>query len=146
MAINNPVKGLILVGGCFDVLHFGHISFLKAAKQHGTKLVVALESDENVRRMKGPKRPIHNQNRRKMMLESLKFIDIVIPLPPMHNDRDYARLVAEINPEVIAATEGDPVLAKKREHAGRVNARVVVIPRVRTPSTSQLAKLIGLER
>ncbi|MBI3343244.1 adenylyltransferase/cytidyltransferase family protein, partial [Candidatus Gottesmanbacteria bacterium] len=58
----------ILVGGCFDLLHYGHIRFLEEAKKLGDHLVVALESDENVRRMKGEGRPIHTQAQRKEML------------------------------------------------------------------------------
>ncbi len=72
----------VLVGGCFDLLHFGHIKFLEEAKKSGDYLVVALESDENVRRTKGETRPIHTQEQRKAMLESLTCVDEVIMLPP----------------------------------------------------------------
>lgn len=101
------MKQIVLVGGCFDLLHFGHISFLKQAKALGEYLVVALESDENVRRMKGDARPVHTQSQRKEMLESLSFVDEVIPLPPMQGDRDYYELVRKIKPSIIAITQGD---------------------------------------
>lgn len=139
------MKKVVLVGGCFDLLHFGHISFLKAAKSHGTWLVVALESDENVRRMKGEARPIHSQAQRKEMLEALSFVNEVITLPPMRGDRDYYELVRKIKPSVIAITEGDPHTVKKSEQAKEIGAEIVVIPKVHTPSTSQLSKLLGLE-
>ena len=58
----------VLVGGCFDFIHFGHISFLKQAKASGDYLIVALESDENVRLAKGDARPIHTQEQRKQKL------------------------------------------------------------------------------
>lgn len=135
----------VLVGGCFDFIHFGHISFLKQAKGEGDILVIALESDENVRRTKGDTRPIHTQDKRKAMLEALSFVDEVINLPPMHDDRDYARLVREVHPSVIAVTEGDPIIDKKRAQARQIGAKLVIIPKVHTPSTSQLAKLLGLE-
>lgn len=135
----------ILVGGCFDLLHFGHTEFLKAAKTHGDYLVVALESDENVRRMKGDTRPIHTQLQRKAMLESLKCVDEVILLPVMKTDEEYAQLVARVHPSVIAVTEGDTMIEKKRKHAALVEAEVIVIPKIHTPSTSQLAKLLDLE-
>jgi len=135
----------VLAGGCFDMLHFGHISFLSEAKSHGDYLVVALESDENVRRMKGETRPIHSQIQRKAMLESLRFVDEVIALPPMKTDEEYAKLVADVQPGVIALTEGDGMEDKKRKHAAAVGAHVVVISKIHTPSTSQLAKLVGLE-
>lgn len=135
----------VLVGGCFDFLHFGHIRFLKEAKKHGDYLVVALESDENVRRMKGDSRPIHTLVQRRAMLESLRFVDEVLSLPVMTTDAEYAKLVADVHPAVIAVTEGDPMIDKKRHHAATISATVIVVPKIHTPSTSQLAKLLGLE-
>lgn len=135
----------VLTGGCFDLIHFGHISFLKQAKSRGDYLIVALESDENVKRMKGELRPIHNQAQRKEMLESLSFVDEVISLPTTHGDRDYFDFVTKVKPDVIAVTQGDPVLDKKQKQADLVGAKLVVIPKIHTPSTSQLAKLLGLE-
>lgn len=143
--MTNPVNKVVLVGGCFDLLHYGHISFLKQAKALGDRLVVALESDENVRRMKGPNRPIHTQNQRKQMLEALSVVSEIISLPPMSTDQEYFDLVTKIKPHIIAVTSGDSILDKKQKQANQVGAKLVVIPRVYTPSTSQLAKLLGLE-
>lgn len=139
------MKKNVLVGGCFDVIHFGHVSFLKQAKALGDHLVVALESDENVRRVKGDLRPIHNQKQRKEMLSSLSCIDEVIELPAMQTDQEYFDLVNRIHPAVIATTQGDPIIEKKRQQAQQVGARLVEIPKIHTPSTSQLSKLLGLE-
>ncbi len=138
-------KRIIVVGGCFDLLHYGHISFLKQAKAHGDYLVVLLESDEKVKKLKGDTRPIHNQNQRKEMLESLSFVDEVIILPAVTTDADYIKLVEQIKPGVIAVTEGDPLTAKKQEQANRFGATLIKIPKIHTPSTSQLAKLLDLE-
>lgn len=135
----------VLVGGCFDLLHFGHIRFLEAAKQCGDWLIVALESDENVKKTKGDARPIHSQAQRKTMLESLRFVDEVISLPPLKTDKDYETLVRDVHPTIIAITEADPMEQKKRNHADTIGAAIVVIPKVHTPSTSQLAKLLELE-
>lgn len=135
----------VLVGGCFDLLHFGHIAFLKKAKEQGERLVVALESDENVRHMKGAARPIHSQAQRKEMLEALSIVDEVIALPAMRSDEDYQKLVADVAPSVIAITQGDPIEEKKRKQAKDIGATLVIIPKIHTPSTSQLAKLLGLE-
>ena len=135
----------VIVGGCFDLLHYGHITFLKKAKELGDTLIVLLESDEKVRRLKGDTRPIHNQNQRKEMLESLSFVDEVIILPAVTTDQFYADLVDQIRPDIIAATEGDPMVEQKRKQATWFGAQLVVIPKIHTPSTSQLAKLLGLE-
>lgn len=136
---------IILVGGCFDILHFGHINFLREAKKHGDYLIVALESDENVCRMKGDNRPIHSQEQRKEMLEALMFVDEVRSLPPMKTDEDYNALVKEIKPQVIAITEGDPILDKKQKQANSIGAQLIIIPKIHTPSTSQLAKLLEFD-
>ncbi|OGG08602.1 hypothetical protein A2154_00655 [Candidatus Gottesmanbacteria bacterium RBG_16_43_7] len=136
---------VVLVGGCFDVLHYGHISFLKSAKQLGDTLIVALESDANVNKMKGSQRPVHNQMQRRQMLAALSMVDQIIPLPVMNSDSDYRKLVLSIKPHIIATTQGDPMIQKKQQHAASVGAKLKIIPKVRTPSTSQLAKLIGLE-
>lgn len=138
-------KVVVLVGGCFDLLHYGHIEFLREAKSHGSWLVVALESDENVRRMKGEGRPIHNQQQRKEMLEALSCVDEVIALPQMNSHQEYYDLVIRVTPNIIAITQGDPLEQNKREQAAQVGAALMVVPKVPTPSTSQLAKLLGLE-
>lgn len=139
------MKKIILVGGCFDVLHFGHVRFLEQAKALGSTLVVLLESDEKVRAMKGDKRPIHTQEQRKIMLEALDCVDEVVILPELTTDAYYQTLVDRLKPSVIAVTEGDPILEIKQKQAATIGARLVVIPKIHTPSTSQLAKLLGLE-
>jgi len=145
-AINLKKKNnVVLVGGCFDLLHFGHITFLKEAKKLGDHLIVLLESDKNVKRLKGEGRPFHSQKQRKEMLLSLSCVDEVHELPPIVGYEAYFDLINKINPSIIALTEGDPKLKTKTKQAEKVNARVVVIPKIYTPSTSQLAKLIGLE-
>ena len=143
--MTNKSNRVVLVGGCFDLLHFGHISFLKKARSISDHLVVAIESDENVSAMKGPSRPIHTKLQRKVMLEALSCVDEVLMLPPMKSDEEYASLVARVHPHVIAITEGDSMENKKRRHAKTIQAEIVVIPKIHTPSTSQLAKLLDLE-
>lgn len=71
-------KGIVLTNGVFDLLHRGHLELLKFAKTQGTKLVVAIDSDERVRKIKGPKRPYNNENDRKRLLESNRFVDEVV--------------------------------------------------------------------
>jgi D-beta-D-heptose 7-phosphate kinase/D-beta-D-heptose 1-phosphate adenosyltransferase len=67
----------VFVNGTFDVLHLGHLAMLNYAKTLGNHLVVAIDSDERVKRLKGPSRPINNVNERKVMLENLKAVDQV---------------------------------------------------------------------
>lgn len=139
------LPGKVLVGGVFDILHYGHIHFLREAKKLGEVLVVALESDKNVKRLKGNSRPFHNQNQRREILESLTFVDEVIILKESMSDEDYKNLVQTTKPNILAVTAGDPILKKKKSHAKTVNAKVVEIPKIKVPSTTQIAKLLKLE-
>jgi len=68
----------IVVNGTFDVIHLGHLALLNYAKSLGDFLVVAIDADARVKQLKGPKRPINNQEERKLLLENLKAVDQVI--------------------------------------------------------------------
>lgn len=139
------MKNIVLVGGCFDLIHYGHIRFLTDAKSYGTRLVVLLESDERVKDLKGSTRPIHTQQQRKAMLEAIKTVDEIILVPDKVSDTYYQEIVQTIHPAVIAVTEGDPIIEKKQTQAQTIGAKLIVIPKIHTPSTSQLAKLLELE-
>ena len=129
----------VLVGGCFDLIHYGHIVFLKEAKKQGDYLIVALESDENVKKYKGPNRPIHKQAERAEMLRSFRMVDEVVELPEMKEDYDYFKLVEKIRPDVIAITKDDPQTENKKRQAALINAQVIeVSPLIRPYSTTLL--------
>ncbi len=128
----------VLVGGCFDVLHWGHIFFLKKAKKYGDILVVLLESDKSVQQLKGKNRPIHSQKKRKEMLLALRSVDEVIALKGILLDQDYERLIQSLKPQVIVATLGDPILEKKRVQAARAGIKFVAVKKLATPSTREL--------
>jgi len=135
----------VLVGGCFDILHYGHICFLKEAKKKGNYLTVALESDENTKRLKGPGRPIHSQKQRREILESLNFVDEVIELPEMKSDEDYKKLVMKIKPSVIAITKGDVMKKKKEKYALEIGAKLIEIKKTPGFSSTKLARLMNFE-
>lgn len=99
-------KKVVLVGGCFDILHPGHVEFLEKAKKKGDVLIVLLESDKKIKMLKGDNRPVHNQNERAKILSSIRFVDFVVMLPFIQSEHDYDQVVGEIKPDVIAATKG----------------------------------------
>jgi D-glycero-beta-D-manno-heptose 1-phosphate adenylyltransferase len=69
---------VVFSNGCFDVLHLGHIDYLEKARAKGSKLIVALNTDDSVKRLKGPERPLNSQEARARMLAALAFVDAVI--------------------------------------------------------------------
>ncbi len=71
-------KKIVFTNGCFDILHLGHIDYLSKAKELGNLLIVGLNTDESVRRIKGNNRPIQDEISRAMVLASLSFVDFVV--------------------------------------------------------------------
>lgn len=135
-------KKIVLVGGCFDLLHYGHFTFLKKAKEQGDYLIVAVESDEFIQKHK-KRKPIHTQRERAEILSELKYIDKVILLPYISSDAGYETFVKKIHPDVIAVTEGDPQLTNKKRQAAIVGGRVeIVTPMLGDYSTREIIKAL----
>ena len=134
---------IVLAGGCFDILHTGHIKFLRNSKKQGDILFVLLESDANVSKLKGKGRPINPQEERAEVLSEIKSVDYVVLLPEMKSDKDYDRIVSQINPTVIATTQDDPGIEHKKRQGRITNAKLkFVIERVKDKSTTDLNKKI----
>lgn len=143
--IKSRKVSIVLAGGCFDILHIGHIKFLKEAKSLGDKLMVFLESDEKVKKLKGENRPYFKQEERAGVLSSIGFIDYIILLPYLETDDSYRKIISKISPSVIAVTANDPIIKKKNIQAKLSGGKIVIIPYIKTFSSSGLAKLIGME-
>lgn len=136
-------KRVVLAGGCFDILHIGHIVFLEDAKKEGDVLIVFLESDEKIKKLKGQTRPINSQDVRAKILASLEFVDYVITLPSGFKDEDYDQLVSIIKPAILATTKGDPFRFHKERSAELVDAKVVdVTVPIHNQSTTRLIKIL----
>lgn len=119
-------KKIVLVGGCFDIIHFGHIQFLEKAKEAGDYLVIALEPDERITSYK-QRAPMHTQKERAYNLLALRYVDHVIILPLLHSFDDYCALVKAIKPHIIAITSNDPQMANKQKQADAINAQLIVV-------------------
>jgi rfaE bifunctional protein nucleotidyltransferase chain/domain len=135
----------VLVGGCFDILHIGHVRFLSEARGMGDCLIVLLESDKKSRKLKGRNRPVFIQSERAEMLSALRSVDLVVLLPMMEDDTDYLNLITKIKPGVIAVTENDPNIEKKRRQAEEAGGELKIIPLTKTFSSSKLVKILGIE-
>ena len=124
------VKKVVLVGGCFDVLHPGHIIFLQKAKAAGDYLIVLLESDERIKKLKGIKRPVHDQKMRALMLYAVRYVDQVISLPDLKKDEDYEKIVAKIKPDIIAVTKGGSDYHHEKRVAKLVGAELKYVTKM----------------
>lgn len=134
---------IVLAGGCFDILHMGHLTFLKKAKVYGDILFIFVENDQTIQKQKGQDRPLNNQHDRVQMLSHLDLIDYVIPLPAFSNNTDYDELVIHIKPAIIATTAGDLNRHHKERQARLVDGKVIdVVPQLKNQSTTRLLKLL----
>jgi FAD synthetase len=142
--LHSKKKTLVLSGGCFDILHLGHIKFLKGAKRQGNSLFVLLESDESVKALKGKERPINSAGDRAEILSSLHSVDYIIALEGIKENEWYDKLILELKPDVIAITKGNQQIKNYKRKAKLVNAKVIeVIGRIENKSSTNLAKLIA---
>lgn len=136
-------KVVVLVGGCFDILHIGHITFLQKAKEQGGFLFVLLESDEFITKAKGPNKPINNQKDRARILATLSIVNYVIMLPRIFVDEEYDELVLQLKPAIIATTKDDPYASHKKRQIERVGGNLIeVTERIAHKSTSRIAQVI----
>jgi rfaE bifunctional protein nucleotidyltransferase chain/domain len=139
--------GLVVVTGVFDLLHIGHLRFLQAARALGSRLVVGVESDERVRRWKGPDRPIQTQEDRCELLSALRVVDDVFIIEGERVEPDYyVELLRPLHARYLAVTMDDPFLEAKRAAMAEIGVELrVVIPRVENYSTTHLIQVLGIE-
>lgn len=130
---------IVFTNGCFDILHVGHVRYLQEAAKLGDKLVVGLNSDDSVRRLKGEERPVNKQLDRAEVLCSLGFVDYVVIF---EEDTPY-ELIKEIQPDVLVKGgdyTADEVVGKDIvENRG---GQLVLIPFVEGKSTSKIIEKI----
>ncbi|MBP7832810.1 MAG: adenylyltransferase/cytidyltransferase family protein [Candidatus Levybacteria bacterium] len=130
---------IVLVGGCFDIIHPGHIEFLKKAKNEGDQLFVLLESDESITAWKGKGRPVNTQEKRASALAQIPYVDFILLLPRLKTDQKYYEMTNLIRPDIIAVTKGDPATSKKAQQAKQVGGKLIeVIERIPNHSTTSL--------
>ena len=88
---------IVFTNGCFDVLHFGHVHYLLQAKELGDILVIGLNSDDSVRRLKGPTRPINGEKERAFVLAALACVDYVV----LFGEDTPKELIETVRPDVL---------------------------------------------
>ena len=90
-------KRIVFTNGCFDIIHTGHVRYLRSAREYGDVLIVGLNSDESVRNIKGGKRPIIPQADRGEVLSSLRFVDYVV----IFDEPDPYTIIAAVKPDIL---------------------------------------------
>jgi D-glycero-beta-D-manno-heptose 1-phosphate adenylyltransferase len=95
--LENEGKKIVFTNGCFDILHRGHVTYLSEARKLGDLLIVGLNSDASVKRLKGPERPINNEEDRKYVLSQLKSVDHV----EIFTEDTPLNLILKVKPRVL---------------------------------------------
>lgn len=138
--IRREKKTIVVAGGCFDILHEGHKKYLRESKAFGDYLFVLLESDEDIKRKKGLDRPINNQQERAYNLSLLPFVDFVLNLKNMTIDSNYDKLLSQIKPEVISATNGDKGVKHKKRQVKMLDSKLIFVEKIKKVSTTNILK------
>ena len=129
------MEKIVFTNGCFDLLHRGHLYVLEEASKLG-KLIVGLNSDESVNRLKGDKRPLQSQERRKKILEGLDFVEKVL----IFYEDTPLKLIMEVRPDIIVKGgdyEVNGVVGRE------LVEEVIIIPLLEGYSTTAILKKIG---
>ena len=137
-------KQIVATNGCFDLLHAGHVRYLKAARARGDVLVVGLNGDRSVSELKGPARPINNETDRAEVLAGLESVDLVTIFPELRATR-FIQLVA---PDVYVKGgdySSETLNNEERAALEKVGAKIDIVPFVKGYSTSSLIKKLRRE-
>lgn len=140
-------KTVVFTNGCFDILHVGHVRYLAAARAMGDVLVVGVNTDESVRRLKGPERPINSENDRAEVLAALECVDYLT----LFGEDTPVELIRAIQPD-IDVKGGDYLIENmpEAEVMREIGGRVEIIPFAATDSkgfsTTKTVQLIAETR
>ncbi|MCX7941139.1 MAG: D-glycero-beta-D-manno-heptose 1-phosphate adenylyltransferase [Endomicrobia bacterium] len=128
-------KIIVFTNGCFDIIHKGHIKLLKKARSLGDVLVVGLNTDASVKKLKGKNRPVNSEIDRAEVLDSIRFVDYVV----FFNELTPYKLITELKPHIVVKG-GD---YKKKEIVGwGIVPKVVRVKLVKGMSTTNLIRKI----
>jgi D-glycero-beta-D-manno-heptose 1-phosphate adenylyltransferase len=134
---------VILANGCFDLLHVGHVRYLRAAKQLGGRLVVAVNSDASVRRLKGEGRPLMPAQERAEILASIADVDAIVVFP----ETDVRALVREIRPDIQAkGTDYTSENVPERDTVIECGGRVEIVGDPKDHSATEIIRKMEQKR
>ena len=132
-------KRIVFANGCFDTIHVGHVRYLEGARKEGDILVVGVNSDESVCRLKGPGRPVLDEQARAQLVAALRSVDYVI----IFSDPNVEGLLGTLRPDVHAkGTDYTPETVPERAAAQRLGIRVAIVGDPKDHSTRALLQSI----
>jgi len=129
---------VVFTNGCFDILHPGHIHLLTFAKEQGDVLVVAINSDDSVRQLKGPTRPILKQNERAALLAALEAVDYVV----IFDEPDPGELIRSISPDVLVKGSDWRGAVVGQDWVESHGGRVALMPLMEGHSTTNIIQQV----
>ncbi len=132
---------VVLVTGVFDILHSQHQKLLQKAKKLGDKLVVGLESDSRVKKLKGDSRPQNTINKRLNNIKDLNTVDYVFKLPNLSTSKKRQTFIKKLKPHILAVSASTPHLSQKRRLMRQVDGHVkVILPHNPAISTTKIVQ------
>lgn len=132
-------KTIVFANGCFDILHVGHIRYLEGARKEGDILIVGVNADAGVRGLKGPNRPILDENARALLVAALRAVDYVVLFP----EPNVETLLEVLRPDVHAkGTDYTAATVPERAIAERLGIRVAIVGDPKRHSTRDLLESI----
>jgi D-glycero-beta-D-manno-heptose 1-phosphate adenylyltransferase len=133
-------ESVTLANGCFDLLHVGHVRYLQGARALGGKLIVAINSDESARRLKGPERPAMPERERAEIIAALGCVDAVV----IFEESDVRALIREVKPNVqVKGTDYTRDSVPERDEVAAYGGRVEIVGDPKDHSTTELLGRIG---
>jgi rfaE bifunctional protein nucleotidyltransferase chain/domain len=134
----NARERVTLANGCFDVLHVGHVRYLRAARELGGKLIVAVNADASVRALKGEGRPVMPAEERAEILAALADVDAVVIFP----EKDVRAIIREIRPDFHAkGTDYTTESVPERDEVEACGGRVVIVGDPKDHSATEIIRL-----
>lgn len=128
---------IVLANGCFDLLHVGHVRYLHAARKLGDRLIVAVNSDESARALKGPSRPITPEKERAEILAALSDVDAVV----IFSEPDVVNFIQELRPDIHAkGTDYTEETVPERDAVRSYGGRVAIVGDPKNHSASEMIR------
>jgi len=140
--LRNAGKKLVVTNGCFDILHLGHVTYLQHARAQGDALLVGVTGDSNVQKLKGPNRPVNNDQDRAAILAALESVDGVFVFPEL----DARKFLEKVHPDIYVKG-GDYTIETinqdERRLLEKLGVKIVILPVVPGKSTTAILEKIS---